>query len=115
MTAASALPHRLHAWSPDVVLFPVAELDLTVRSTLGLTEGEFVLNLLGKGQGSQILNREAASLLALFRTPSTATEAIEALARAEGQPVRKRSHPRNGFDRALAAARGARRSRGAKR
>jgi eukaryotic-like serine/threonine-protein kinase len=83
------MPVRNHAWSPDVILFPVAELNPELRSSLGLVEGEFALNLIGKSQGSQILNREAAALLALFRNSCTAIEAIEELARSEGQPVQK--------------------------
>ncbi len=83
------MPVRSHAWSPDVVLFPVAELDPELRSSLGLVDGEFALNLIGKSQGSQILNREAAALLALFRNSRAAIDAIEELARSEGQPVQK--------------------------
>jgi serine/threonine-protein kinase len=87
MTVDAQLLRQYHSWSPDVILFSVAELDPELRSSLGLVDGEFALSLIGTSQGSQILNREAASLLQLFCNSTRTIDAVEVLARAERQPV----------------------------
>jgi eukaryotic-like serine/threonine-protein kinase len=87
MARESQLLRERYCWSPDVVLFPVAKLDAKLRSGLGLVDDEYALNLVGKSQGSQILNRDAASLLQLFCNPTRIIDAVEELACSAGQPA----------------------------
>jgi serine/threonine protein kinase len=71
-------------WSPDLVLVTATEIDAALRSKFKVCDDEFVLNLIGKSNGSQILNRDSVALLEMFRLPKAPAEATALLARANG-------------------------------
>lgn len=60
----------------DVVLVPVAELPPDVRAKIDFDEGDFTVSRLHGRAPSQIIDPETASLLQLFREPTTIVDAV---------------------------------------
>ena len=66
----------------DVVLVPVTELSAEVRAKIEYDEGDYALSRLHGRMTSQIIDGETASLLELFREPTTIVSAVIANGRA---------------------------------
>jgi eukaryotic-like serine/threonine-protein kinase len=60
----------------DVVLVPVTELSAEVRAKIEYDEGDYALSRLHGRTTSQIIDGETASLLELFREPTTIVNAV---------------------------------------
>jgi serine/threonine protein kinase len=60
----------------DVVLVPVSELPPEVRAKIDFDEGDYTLSRLHGRSPSQIIDPETASLLQLFREPTTIVDAV---------------------------------------
>ncbi|HEX7807650.1 MAG TPA: protein kinase, partial [Thermoanaerobaculia bacterium] len=60
----------------DVVLVPVAELPPDVRAKIDFDDGDYTVSRMHGRMPSQIIDPETASLLQLFREPTTIVEAV---------------------------------------
>ncbi|MEO8378050.1 MAG: lanthionine synthetase LanC family protein [Acidobacteriota bacterium] len=60
----------------DVVLVPVSELPPDVRAKIDFEEGDYAVSRLHGRMPSQIIDPETASLLKLFREPTTIVDAV---------------------------------------
>jgi serine/threonine-protein kinase len=60
----------------DVVLVPVTELSAEVRAKIEYDDGDYALSRLHGRMTSQIIDGETASLLELFREPTTIVDAV---------------------------------------
>jgi serine/threonine-protein kinase len=85
-----ALERRVNYTDPfvlpdDVLLIPCAELGDDLRRRITFDEGDFTLSRRHGRSAAQVIDRDTAALLALFRQPRTIVEAVVENSRALGR------------------------------
>jgi eukaryotic-like serine/threonine-protein kinase len=70
--------------SDDVVLFPVAELDPSLRATFEADDGDWGLTKQNSRRTTRVIDRSAADLLEEFRAPTSVPEAISRFSNTSG-------------------------------
>lgn len=73
---------------PDILLIPCADLSDDVRAKISFDEGDFTLSHRHGRALAQVIDRDTAALLTLFREPRTIVEAVVENSRALGKDPR---------------------------